>query len=351
MAQQVLAGRERAATQIRLVLARVYGVDGMATAGHWHVLPCLTPEGTLGVVDISRGTAWDTGVEADPGVEDLGLADHVYAAANMPDGGGPAAFDGEVVQAQGTAVVDGRIVPPSMPDGWKQILLPTWHGYRGDGRSKVPVELYKPETWIRPKLAAAGLMTCYGRPGKPEDGRYLTSALWHESAWPHGVPEWVEGSSVTVLDTVAGALGMTIIATRHVESLPKLRWPRGTDEEELERLRPFVEVWREKTAAGLRKAARAARAQKMGEELSLLEEAVACVERGERLGPEMARELRSKIAFRGDWAFAGLYDPVFWAEDLDRALEAIGRRSPWEAACALGPWAPVVLADVWPLKP
>lgn len=169
LAKRVDANRSEAASTIRLVLARMYQHPNAATFSCWSVIPCLTDDGNLGVLNIASGTAWDSTVPAPEGTEDLGLVEEVYAAAN--GNAGTVRFDGEVVQTEGTAVEDGEILRPQMPPGWKQIALPTWRGYKGDGRDLVPEEVYK-ENPLRPKLVAYGLQTCYGRRGDPK--RYLS---------------------------------------------------------------------------------------------------------------------------------------------------------------------------------
>jgi hypothetical protein len=150
-ARHVLTNRGKAAQQIRVTLARVYGRGDTATPDQWHVVPHLTDTGTIGVVDIARGTAWDTGVDADPCVSDLGLLpeDEAYAAANMPPGAqGTVRVDGEPAQVAGTAVRGGRVVQPSKPRGWRQVVLPTWRGYDPDARwyTEVPSSVYRPDT-------------------------------------------------------------------------------------------------------------------------------------------------------------------------------------------------------------
>jgi len=195
-ASVVFEGRTRAAAQIRLALARVYARGDMATHSQWHVVPGLTEKGTIGILNIADGTAWDTHVEADPGVHDLGLEGAVYGAAN--GFAGTVAFDGVVVQQDGVAA--GTTL--KMPVGWQQIALPTWRGYKGTSPYRsVPAEEYKPEAWIKPTLVAAGLMTCYGRPGKLR-ATLADTAGWHidrdptsmepaPNKWPNGVPAWI----------------------------------------------------------------------------------------------------------------------------------------------------------------
>lgn len=194
VAKKVLAGRTKAAAFIRLIVARVFAREDMMTFFQWHVVPCLTDKGTLGVLDIAKGTAWDTGVEAPEEVADLGLEEGVYAAANGAEG--TVYIDGKPVQHAGTAVVDGKVVPPKMPAGWRQIALPTWRGYEGTSPYRpIPTTEFNSEQWVKPLLAASGLMTCYGEPGDPKAGEALTRTFgWHKgerNAWPNGVPDWI----------------------------------------------------------------------------------------------------------------------------------------------------------------
>ena len=200
-AQRVLNGRTKATAHIRLIVARVYARGDLMSFHGWHVIPCLTDKDTLGVLDITTGTAWETGVAALPEVDDLGTIDEVYAAANGHSG--TVSFDGVPVQSQGTAVQDGKVIPPTMPYGWKQIALPTWRGYEGTSPARsVPSFEFRPETWIKPTLVATGLKTCYGGPGT-DPGVFLTKAHGWESQWPHGIPEWIEGRSVSLIDAIA----------------------------------------------------------------------------------------------------------------------------------------------------
>jgi hypothetical protein len=233
VAKQVLTARGRAAQQIRLVLARVYGKDGMATFSTWSIVPCLTDKGTIGILNIANGTAWETGIEADPGVFELGLVGDVYAAANGISG--DCYIDNKLVQRNGTAVIDGKIVTPRMPIGWRQIGLPTWRGYEPEANhyTNVPEQLFRPEYWIRPVLVAAELMTCYGRVGDLDEGSFLTRTYGWDSKFPWGVPEWIEGKSVTLLDTIADNSNGTIQRTGVA---------RGTDEEELQFLEAMYKI-------------------------------------------------------------------------------------------------------------
>lgn len=229
IAKQVLHGRGQAAQQLRLVLARVYGKDGMCTHSHWSIIPCLTDTGTIGILNIANGTAWSTDIIAVDGVHDLGLVGEVYAAANGI--AGDCYIDNKLVQRDGTAVEDGKTVVPSMPAGWRQIGLPTWRGYDPsiERYNNVPEELFRPEHWIKPTLVATSLMTCYNRPGN-NDGAWFGECYGWEGSYPWGVPPWINGQSVTMLDTMADIVGGYV--------LERTRAPRGTDDEELQ----FLEV-------------------------------------------------------------------------------------------------------------
>jgi hypothetical protein len=264
----VLAGRQVAADQLRLVAARAYGLDGnISTPRAWSRLPYLTDVGAVGIVDIAQGMAWDTGVTAVAEVADLGLHDpgKAYAAAAMAPGAAAATvrFDGVPVQHAGTAVVDGQVIPPSAPAGWRQILL----GFQGYGGSlndlTVPTAMFAPATWIRPRLVAAGLMTCYGtpgeavpEPGEDEDGRpnlapdgqpWLYLAYGGESAWPHGLPAWVHGRSVTVLDRLVDEHHSYGEYAWHPR---RTRLARGEEQVERDRIRIVVTLARAEIAAG-----------------------------------------------------------------------------------------------------
>src|SRR5690606_11978287 len=147
----ILDARTRGASLVRLTLARAYGRTDMATARQWHVVPHVTDRGMIGWVDVAKGTAWDSGVEATDDVRALGLDDLHVPAGNHPSLGADVHFDGELVQRDG----ETPGAPATAPQGWMRIGLPTWRGYEGGGYDVVPAELYEPrETWIRPRLRA-----------------------------------------------------------------------------------------------------------------------------------------------------------------------------------------------------
>jgi hypothetical protein len=179
-ARRVLTERGDAGRRIRVVLARVYARPGVSTMRDWSIIPFLTDNCTIGVVDIADGTAWETGVAIDERVEAFGLGHpgDVYAATT-PGTQGTVTFDGEPVQKDGAAVVrrGGVLQPvqPAAPAGWRQIPLPTWRGYDPDADRyvEVPTHEYRPTSWIRPTLVACHLMTCYGttEPRTPSTSR------------------------------------------------------------------------------------------------------------------------------------------------------------------------------------
>lgn len=223
-ARAVYAARTEAASEITVVIARMYGRPWYP-AQQWHIITCLTDTGTIGILDIARGAAWDSGQPAPAGVADLGLSDEVYGAANIPSGGGPIRFDGEVVQVAGVAVQDGAVTVLSQPAGWRQILLPTWRGYAEPGQLHTrghqhpPVDAYARDRWIRPTLTADQLMTCYGKLGDPVDDDDLDGAkyLWWRTG-DHGVPPWVQATSISVLDRIYRRVA-TVGGPLHLERL------------------------------------------------------------------------------------------------------------------------------------
>lgn len=223
-AARVLERRRIAARAIRVTLARVYARPGIATFGQWHVIPCLTSSGTIGILDIARGSAWDTGVPAPEEVHDLGPSE-LYAAANSV--AGDVRIDGGLVQRDGAT--PGR--HPTMPTGWQQIALPTWRGYTPSAAryDEVPPAEYAPHLQIRPRLIADQLMTCYGRPGAPVDlapdgGPALEDTHGWDHRYPWGVPGWTIGSSVSVVDT--------LIASAYPRLVPLTRLARRSEPEE-----------------------------------------------------------------------------------------------------------------------
>jgi hypothetical protein len=315
VAATVLAGRERAARQIRVVLARVYGRPDMATRPQWQVLPCLTDVGTIGILDIARGTAWDTGVVADTGVADLGVDDAVYAGANGI--AGDVRIDGDLVQRDGATPGS----PLRMPAGWRQIALPTWRA--GD---VVPAD-YRPDQWIRPRLVTAGLMTCYGSLGAVEDGDYLMQAHGWDARWPWGVPEWIDGVSVSVVDWIAKA-GRGRATCR----------PRGTEAEES----AAVAAAYPSLLAAITKAMRAHASDEItyrgrpwlrpDERQSLAGAADTLTLDIEQL--RAVRDEYTRIGNRSDWAYTGTVRAM-----LDALIEALAADTAWSAADALKRWS------------
>jgi hypothetical protein len=186
-AEATLAARTEGAALVRLTLARMYGHTSAATSDGWAMVPHVTDRGTIGVVDVATGTAWDSGIEATPDVHALGLSDAHTPEGNHPSLAGDVIIDGELVQRMGETPGAGITAPA----GWRRIDLPTWRGYYGDGSHYVPVpaELYEPEeTWLRPTLRAVGLMTCYGTLGLPR--RTLRDAAGHGASRPWTHPEF-----------------------------------------------------------------------------------------------------------------------------------------------------------------
>lgn len=341
---------DAAASALRLALARTYGRADMCTARQWHVVPCLTPDGTVGILDLARGTAWDTGIVA-PELEPEDLHGAVYAAANMPSGGGPVRIDGELVQADGTHVEDGRPVPPTMPADWRQVLLPTWKGYEGDGSCRVPTALFRPEHWVRPRLAAAGLLTCYGKPGSPVDGEWLARTHGHGHVWPWGVPPWIEGESVTVLGGLQDLLwrcGANLDVVREEHEAGLYRAPRGTDAEESERVRQAIARRVPLAAQGLREDARTVEREWSARSHKRREWALTATEVGEcqRLALDAARALEREGAGAVDlssplWHLLGIAGNACGvyrgrrALELRRAHDLLEQGLPWDAARAL----------------
>lgn len=286
-AAAVREGRTAASHQIRGAVARAYGRSGQ------DVLTALTSEGTLGAVDHNHGIAWDLGVTADPGVHDLGF----YA----PD--------------------DPRAARPGcLPPGWRQIR------YEGS-LDDVPVEEYAPHLWRQPRLADTGLMTVYGQPGGV-DGRWLTTTAGHDYLWAHGVPAWVQGRSVTVLDTALHAMRPP---EEGVVRPSPLRSPRGTDDEERVALVPFVEAARARLTAILE--------GPPGPAFRNAPEYVRAM-----AGRDLRRIVRAARA--SDWAEVARHTPLFTYADghrmdfvphLARALDSAARgEHPWVLARHLG---------------
>ncbi len=181
LAVEIRNNRVKAASFLRVLLARVYGHPNAATFFQWHIIPCITKNRTVGLLNIAQGLAHDTGVEVTPEVDDLGYAeeDKVYSSANNL-AAGLYLYEGKMVELKLKTTLIGSIEPlpennqrqditpkpPTMPQGWRQIILAPWQGYEGDGHSTVPPELYE-NNRIVPKLVSYGLLTCYGKRGLP----------------------------------------------------------------------------------------------------------------------------------------------------------------------------------------
>lgn len=210
-AKVILANRTKAASFIRLVLARAYMQNTKATFHQWSIIPCRTNEGNVGFLDIANGTAWDSTVVCIPEVDDLGYGDEdaAYAGANniaasakiftgeaqvdklktVDHSGKREVFIVSVGDENYPDLKDETPLPPSMPKGWRQICLPTWRGYEGDGHCLVPESLFTFEQLVRPKLVQHGLKTCYGTRGRPL--RVLNDYVRN---WPTGttsLPDWL----------------------------------------------------------------------------------------------------------------------------------------------------------------
>lgn len=182
-AEAILEARAKGAAQVRLVLARMYGDPHRASFSQWNIVAHLTDRGTIGVIDVADGTAWDSGVKAEPEVEMLGLDNEHTPDINHPSLVADVRIDGQVVQRRGETPES----PITAPAGWRRIGLPSWRGYYE--QRLVPEELYTPkETWIRPTLRAFGLTTCYGKRGKPR--RTLDDAAGHGAKRPWITPRF-----------------------------------------------------------------------------------------------------------------------------------------------------------------
>jgi hypothetical protein len=337
VARSVDASRTAAAAQLRVVVARVYGRGDMMGASQWHVLPCLTDAGTIGILNVADGTAWDTGVAAHPGVEDLGLfSEKSYAAAYAPKG--DVRFDGELVQRDGAAVKDGVTLTPTMPTGWRQIALPTWRGYGGRSPYQdVPETEFPPEQWIRPRLVAQGLRTCYGRLGKVMEHPMLAKTHTWDRLWPQGVPPWIEGTSVTIVDAMVGGLDCVGDQTG---------LPRASQEEEMARVERAIgaaeKLLRRRLALASRNYRRAADVrsrEKTKRERAEAKELDDVARQLEHLASKEDLDLVSiaKVASRGGNATNWGYDEraMSGVDSLRRARRDLASGRPWSAARAL----------------
>jgi hypothetical protein len=262
-------------------------------------VPCLTATGTLGIVDIEEGIAWDTGVVADAGVADLGLAPLVHQISKTRGGSGAAAA--------------------TMPAGWQQIQLPPWRGFVPGPRYKeAPSELYRPEHWIRPRLVQTGLQTCYGRVGSGT-GEFLDDSCGWDSRFPWGVPEWVQGTSVTVLDVIADGPYEDVVG-------PRTRRPRGTDAEELRVARGALERAVEVTRRELHATAHLLEAFFYEREIREAADALP------KLPTDRVRAMLTAVGNSRNWAGVLARNCL---DQLAIAGDALDRQCPWEVMQAL----------------
>jgi hypothetical protein len=179
----VLTNRFKAANFIRLTAAQVYGNSTTMTFSSWAIIPCITDVGNLGFLNIADGTAFDSTVECIPECEDLGYR----SVENLCVGANNAAV---MIESIDNSPESPQKISPNaaMPVGWRQIELPTWRGYMGNGHCKVPEEFYKGKM-IRPKLVCFGLITCYGEPGKPRQTLYDDAD--DQTRRSDDLPEWI----------------------------------------------------------------------------------------------------------------------------------------------------------------
>lgn len=359
-ARAVLDARTRAARHVTLTLARMCGSPDRP----WHLVPHVTGDDTIGLVDVARGVAWASAVPAGPDVAAFGPLDGIYAAAGMPPGAdGTVHIDGEPVQHAGSAAVGGEVVPPTAPDGWAQIAVPTWRGWDDSQGRMVPVPSreFPPDSWTRPEPVATGLMTCYGRPG--DDSGDWVQAL---GPFPHGAPDWVVGGrSVTVLHEISRATRESMQRMERPElALAWLGWERGDDATETGRLRPVIAAWRANLPAMLRRAA--ARAEN---EPPTRGGNARDTETGERIAtalrsaadgladadPDRLRTMaRACRHGDGNWqAVTGVWSCVSALEALAHATDILDEGAPgapFDAARRLARgYAGELLSDIWPL--
>lgn len=199
-AKKILENRTKAADFIRLIFARMYCRNDMASSQQWSTIPCITNQGTLGSLNICAGTAFDSEINCIPECEDLGYSDFqkIESAANNMMAG--LYIQENKIDDKYTIVCDVQSNSskkevsnvPIMPKGWRQIFLPTWRGYSGNINGKVPPELYQLDR-IKPKLVCFGLRTCYDTIGKPR--RYLNEWLFEADSFPGGIPSWVHNGA------------------------------------------------------------------------------------------------------------------------------------------------------------
>ena len=161
-AKKHLARRREGQRIVHSVLSAC-GLVYTGTAG-WHVTAYITPDMTVGLVDIARGIAVEaTGVKMSPEIiEALTIPDQAEgclasgaAAWTSPDAG----VAELVATSEGgrslMLCVTGR--RPSAPDGWKQLLVDV----RWGGEELLPL----PDANLR--LHSIGYQTCYGDTRRP----------------------------------------------------------------------------------------------------------------------------------------------------------------------------------------
>jgi hypothetical protein len=137
--------RDEGAAAVRGALAAL-GLRYTGTGG-WHLVPCVTPIGLLGLVDTARGMAVCT---------DLTLRPLVIEALTVPAQGTGQVASGA---AAWTAPDAGAPRRAAVPEGWVQLLV--------DVREDVADGVRPAQVHSQARVAVWGLPTCYGPRGRP----------------------------------------------------------------------------------------------------------------------------------------------------------------------------------------
>jgi hypothetical protein len=227
LARGQLELREQGAALVPGVL-RAMQVEYRNTSG-WHVVACATPEGQLGLVDITHGMAIQTSVE---------IAPAVVEALTVPDQSSGPQVSGAAAWTSPDAGAGKRA---SAPDGWVQLLV--------DVRVDVQDATVADVGAMTARVVRWGLATCYeSRQGEPGwtslDGRGETRLPAQE--WPATLEQRREMQAVAVrgLDAIARRLAELADAPAVAEALDRSRaggtgsdidgaikavpqWPRG----------------------------------------------------------------------------------------------------------------------------
>jgi hypothetical protein len=135
--KKALNARNKTRKKVKDCCATVNGKPYSATSGWW-VIPMVTENKTIGLVNIAYGVALDTGVK----LSNSEILENSFAVKTL---------------ASGNLASEAHVA--TFPKGWRQLACDSRDGQTFD------VDEYMPKA----KIVFTELMTCYGSIGKPID--------------------------------------------------------------------------------------------------------------------------------------------------------------------------------------